>query len=154
MNPRATIPNPARPYSPIGGHMGVCHSPPKAFRGVVAPPPLSRKSDTLPGKIVIEKRIKTEFTRLLGHFGENTVHPTQKCRFPPGSFTPPSGADRAHVCSPMATNQHTISHKGKPVFAPEHFVLYSFICWKSFFSISVFPFVFFSLYHPSIVSNR
>ena len=39
------------------------------------------KSDTLPGKIVIEKRIKTEFTLPL--LDENTLPPNPKYRYPP-----------------------------------------------------------------------
>ena len=53
----------------------------KAFRGGATPSPsLSRKTGTLPGKIVIEKPIKTEFTQSL--FGENTLPLTPKILIP------------------------------------------------------------------------
>ena len=52
----------------------------------------NRKSDTFPGKIVIEKQ-KNEFT-LLAIFGENTLPPTQEIQkpsLPSASVTPPRG---------------------------------------------------------------
>ena len=64
--------------------------------GGVTPPPLPRNlegsdshlSRKSARKIVIEKRIKTEFTQPL--FGENTSLRPQKCRYP-RSFTPALG---------------------------------------------------------------
>ena len=89
----------------IDGHRGSHSSTPKAFRGERLPP-LSQKSDTLPGKIVIEKRRKTEFILpLLGLFGENTLPSTPKIHTPSLPrlvHSPPptswSASDRAHVC--------------------------------------------------------
>ena len=59
-----------------------------------APPPWSRKADTLPGKNLRGKNIKGEFSLpFYGHFGEDTLHPTTKIWIPSRLVhSPPQGS--------------------------------------------------------------
>ena len=106
--------------------------------GGVTPPPLSRKSDTFPGKLVIEKRIKLVFTLpRLGLFGENPISPTLKNRFPPSLLAhPPSGSNRAQHSPVLAGGFTAKGAGGQPANStPASLPLVT----TPFFIFSIFP---------------